>query len=150
MMYGAAWMQLAVAGRVAEEAGVKDPFRELKAYLESPLKPFCSLANTAIIKWWGDHYTIYPTLSRMARDFLAIPGSSTASERQFSSARHIGTDFRNRLSPEMFEAVQILKGGYKANIVSAHLEMSALSKELDCTVDELIDEGQPVKMLVDD
>ena len=64
--------------------------------------------------------------------------TSTASERQFSSARHIGTDFRNHLSPTMFEAVQMLKGGYKAGMISAQLEISALAKELDCTVDELI------------
>ena len=94
-----------------------------------------------MIKWWKDHSIIYPTLVRMARDFLAIPGSSTASERQFSSARHIGTDFRNRLSPTMFEAMQMLKGGYKAGIISTHLEIMALAKELDCTVDELMLDG---------
>jgi hAT family C-terminal dimerisation region len=74
----------------------------------------------------------------MARDFLAIPGSSTASECQFSSAQHISTDFRNRLSPIMFKAVQMLKGGYKAGIISAHLEILALAKKLDCIVDKLL------------
>lgn len=137
MLYGAAWMQSAVASRVAKEAQDPDPGRELHAYLTSPLEPFPSLPDAAVIKWWKDHSVIYPTLARMARDFLAIPGSSTASERQFSSARHIGTDFRNRLSPTMFEAVQMLKGGYKAGMISAHLEISALAKELDCEVDEL-------------
>jgi hypothetical protein len=38
----------------------------------------------------------------------------------------------------MFEAMQMLKGGYKTSIISAHLEISALAKELDCTVDELL------------
>jgi hypothetical protein len=38
----------------------------------------------------------------------------------------------------MFKAMQMLKGGYKAGIISAHLEISALAKELDCTVDELL------------
>jgi hypothetical protein len=38
----------------------------------------------------------------------------------------------------MFEAMQMLKGGYKAGIISAHLEILALAKELDCTVDELL------------
>jgi hypothetical protein len=138
MLYSAAWMQSAVASRVAKEAQETDPHRELRAYLTSPLEPFPSLLDAAVIKWWKDHSIVYPTLARMARDFLAIPGSSTASERQFSSVRHIGTDFRNSLSPTMFEAVQMLKGGYKAGVVSAHLEISALAKELDCTVDELL------------
>lgn len=81
---------------------------------------------------------MYPTLAKMARDYLAICGSSTPSERQFSSARHIGTDHRNRLTPTMFEAIQLLKGGYKAGITSAHLEAKALAKELDCDIDKLV------------
>lgn len=50
----------------------------------------------------------------MARDYLAVPGSSTSSERAFSSARHINTEFRNRLGPDTFEALQVLKSAYKA------------------------------------
>jgi hypothetical protein len=38
----------------------------------------------------------------------------------------------------MFEAVQMLKGGYKAGDISAHLEVKELIKELDCNIDELI------------
>jgi hypothetical protein len=142
-------MQSAVASRIAEEAQDADPLRELQGYLTSPLEPFRTLTDTAVIKWWGDHSIVYPTLARMARDFLAIPGSSTASERQFSSARHIGTDFRNRLSPIMFKAVQTLKGGYKSSIISAHLEVSVLSKDLDCTIDKLsfIIDDNPVSAL---
>jgi hypothetical protein len=138
MLYGAAWMQSAVASRVAEEAQDADPLRELQVYLTSALEPFSSMPDDAVIPWWKDHSVIYPTVARMARDFLVIPGSSTASERQFSSARHIGTDFRNRLSPTIFKAVQTLKGGYKAGIISAHIENSALAKELGCEVDQLI------------
>ena len=41
----------------------------------------------------------------------------------------------------MLEAVQMLKGGYKASIISTHLEIIALAKELDCTVDELMVDG---------
>ena len=86
MLYGTAWMQSAMASRIAKEAQGTDLYYELQAYLKSPLEPFCCLADVVVIKWWGDHSVIYPTLARMARDFLTIPGSSTASERQFSSA----------------------------------------------------------------
>jgi len=41
----------------------------------------------------------------------------------------------------MFEAMQMLKGGYKAGIISTHLKIIALVKELDCTVDELMLDG---------
>ena len=48
------------------------------------------------------------------------------SERSFSSMRHIGTDFCNALSPRMFESLQILKDGYKHEIISASGEIKAL------------------------
>jgi hypothetical protein len=40
--------------------------------------------------------------------------------------RHIGTDFRNALSPRMFESLQILKDGYKHGIISASAEIEQL------------------------
>lgn len=60
----------------------------------------------------------------MARDYLAVPGASTASERAFSSMRHIGTDFRNALGTKTFEALQVLKSGYKNGVISAASEIA--------------------------
>ena len=48
----------------------------------------------------------------MARDYLAIQGSAVASERAFSSGALTATACRNRLSGDIFEALQILKSGY--------------------------------------
>lgn len=48
----------------------------------------------------------------MAKDYLAVPASSTDSERAFSIARLIGTDHRNRLHPINFEALQTLRSVY--------------------------------------
>jgi hypothetical protein len=61
----------------------------------------------------------YPTLRRMARDYLAIQGSSTPSERAFSSGGLTGTTLRNRLVMEVFEALQILKSGYRNGHIAA-------------------------------
>jgi hypothetical protein len=55
----------------------------------------------------------------MARDYLAIQGSATASERSFSNAALTATQRRNRLSPKMFEALQILKSAYRNNHIGA-------------------------------
>jgi hypothetical protein len=134
-------MESAIASRHAQDDDESDPYRELNTYLQAPLEPFRSLNDTDVINWWKDHAVVYPTLVKMARDYLAICGSSTASERQFSSARHIGTDFRNRLTPTMFEAIQLLKGGYKASVISAHLEAAALVKELECSSVEGVETG---------
>ena len=48
----------------------------------------------------------------MARDYLAIQGSATPSERAFSSGGTTGTAKRNRLKPATFEALQLLKSAY--------------------------------------
>src|ERR1700677_4745449 len=103
-------MQSALASRLAEDTDDSVSRRELWAYLESALKPFRSLSDSRVIIWWRDHSVIYPTLAKMARNYLAIPASSTVSKHQFSSDQHIGTDIHNPLSPTIFEAVQVLKG----------------------------------------
>ncbi|KIM84713.1 hypothetical protein PILCRDRAFT_41555, partial [Piloderma croceum F 1598] len=59
------------------------------------------------------HTVQYPTLSHMARDYLAIQGLLVPSERAFSSGGLTATACRNRLSGEVFEALQILKSGYR-------------------------------------
>lgn len=67
---------------------------ELDIYLTQPT----SAPHENPIRWWQYHQFEYPNLSRMARDYLAIPASSTSSERAFSSAKHLVTDTRTRLS----------------------------------------------------
>jgi hypothetical protein len=58
----------------------------------------------------------------MARDYLAIQGSATPSERAFSNASLTDTKQRNRLSPDTFEALQILKSAYRNGHISATVE----------------------------
>jgi hypothetical protein len=65
------------------------------------------------------HSVQYPTLARIARDYLAIQGSATASERAFSNGSLTATQRRNRLAPDMFEALQILKSAYRNNHIGA-------------------------------
>jgi hypothetical protein len=61
----------------------------------------------------------YPTLKRIARDYLAIQGSATPSEHAFSSGGITDSAHRNRLSMKLFEALQILKGGYRNGHIAA-------------------------------
>jgi hypothetical protein len=110
--YSSAWMRNAVQARVNAENTNADPRREVKEYLAGPLNVLCE----DILKWWQEHQVQFPILARIAQDYLAIPGSSVPSERVFSSMRHIGTDFRNSLSPRMFMATQMLKGAYKVGM----------------------------------
>jgi hypothetical protein len=82
---------------------------ELNMYLSEPVLPIeaCSL------NWWKGNASRFPTLSRMAKDFLAAPGTSVPSESAFSGGRHTVTDFRGSLNPNTIRALQCLKSWYK-------------------------------------
>jgi hypothetical protein len=54
----------------------------------------------------------------MAMDYLPIQASAVPCERVFSSSSETDTKKRNRLKPELFEALQILKFGLKRDRLS--------------------------------
>lgn len=47
------------------------PSEEIERYLSEPRED----VDDALM-WWYERRAVYPCLSRMARDFLAIPGTS--------------------------------------------------------------------------
>jgi hypothetical protein len=51
----------------------------------------------------------YPVWASLARDYLAVMSSSVFSERAFSSAGITISKRRNRLKPDIVEALQVLK-----------------------------------------
>ena len=65
--------------------------------------------NIDVLNWWKNKSKLYPNLSKMARDYLAIPATSTSSERLFSSGKHLISDTRNSLSSRTIQACQCLK-----------------------------------------
>jgi hypothetical protein len=58
-----------------------------------------------LLVWWKASEQRFPILSRLARDVLAIPISSVASESAFSTGGRILDDFRSSLTPFMLEAL---------------------------------------------
>jgi len=68
-----------------------------------------------ILKWWKDNATRFPILSRMARDLLAIPISTVASESAFSAGGRTLDDFRTSLTPTMVERL-ICANDWKWNL----------------------------------
>ena len=55
----------------------------------------------------------YPTIFALAMDIIPIQGSAVPCERVFSSSKETTTARRNRLSPELMEALQMLKFSFK-------------------------------------
>ncbi|KAL2923520.1 putative AC9 transposase [Bienertia sinuspersici] len=59
--------------------------------------------NFHIIQWWKNHSSKFPVLARIAKDILAIPASTIASESAFSASRRVLDEKRSRLSSESIE-----------------------------------------------
>jgi hypothetical protein len=78
---------------------------ELDRYLEEETLPNYDNDNFDILGWWKLEGTRYPTLRLVARDILAIPITTVASESAFSTSGRLLSDHRSRLTPKMVEAL---------------------------------------------
>lgn len=80
---------------------------ELDQYLaESPdFQMLKGAVKVDLLEWWKVHSLRFPTLSKLAKDVLAVPVSSVASECAFSTCGRVLTDFRSSLSPTSVEAL---------------------------------------------
>jgi len=66
-----------------------------------------------IVRFQQLHQKEYPWLYTIALDYLTIQASSVPCEHVFSSAGETDTKKRNWLSPQLMEALQVLKFIYK-------------------------------------
>ena len=90
--------------RVLYEGMVSDEVRRYRA--EPPLPFFDESGNAqSPLAWWKSNEQLYPSLSKYARQVLAIPATSAPSERVFSVAGQIVTKKR---------ALVWLKGAWNA------------------------------------
>ncbi|CAO1948759.1 unnamed protein product [Urochloa humidicola] len=80
---------------------------ELDLYLEEPLLP--RTQELDIVQWWQHAGIKYPTLRKIARDVLAIPMTTVASESAFSTSGRIISPHRSRLAPSMIEALMCMQ-----------------------------------------
>lgn len=78
---------------------------ELEYYLEEEELPRREGEDFDVLAWWKSNGTKYPTLQAIARDVLAIPVSTVASESSFSTSGRVVTPSRNRLHPKTLEAL---------------------------------------------
>lgn len=66
-----------------------------------------------LVSWWENESNEFPNLSNIALNIHSIPGSSTPSERVFSTSGNMITDKRSRLSPDSKENLLILHDSSK-------------------------------------
>lgn len=106
-----------------------------------------SLIN-ANIQYNQIHSSRLPVWASLARDYLAIMGSSVSSERAFSAAGITISKRRNRLKADIVEALQFLKCLLrKALIFREPAPTSVLELELEEVEDDgdtnWVDENDP-------
>ena len=74
---------------------------EIDQYLSLPVES----CNIDPLQWWKSHLPQFPKLSCLAKEILAIPGSSVSVERVFNVGRDIIGIRRNALKPETISAL---------------------------------------------
>jgi hypothetical protein len=82
-----------------------DTETELTRYLKLPAMP----RETNIYQYWKAKQYDFPIISRIAKDFLAIPATSAPSECVFSIGSDVVTKKRNRLTGNSVRMIMCLK-----------------------------------------
>ncbi|KAL4362779.1 hypothetical protein GQ457_04G027140 [Hibiscus cannabinus] len=88
--------------RVIENGG-EDQTSELDKYLGEATENQDD--GFDILLWWKVNSPRFPALSKMAKDVLAIPLSTVASESAFSTGGCVLDQFRSSLTPKMVQAL---------------------------------------------
>jgi hypothetical protein len=80
---------------------------ELEVYLDK--ETAVHFPEFDVLQWWRGHSITYPCLSRMARDYLAVPSTSTPAERAFSKGADLVSVKRASLSAETIRTCMCLQ-----------------------------------------
>jgi hypothetical protein len=97
-----------------ESTSSQEEKTELDLYLGEPVKKLND--NVDILDYWNKSAARYPQLARMARDILAVPVSSVASESAFSLSKKVITPNRSSLKPKTVEALMCLQDWYRCKL----------------------------------
>ena len=89
-------------------------------YLEESVEK--SRDNFEILNWWKLNSSRYRILSQIARDVLAIPVSTVASESAFSTGGRILDQFRSSLTPKLVECLICTQDWLRASSVPIEVE----------------------------
>ncbi|GJV51104.1 zinc finger BED domain-containing protein RICESLEEPER 2-like protein [Tanacetum coccineum] len=78
---------------------------ELDKYVGEICEPFDKSVRFDILQWWKVNSQRFPILSLMARDVLAIPISTVASESVFSTSGRVLDSYRSSLGDKTIECL---------------------------------------------
>uniref|UniRef100_A0A2N9IB42 HAT C-terminal dimerisation domain-containing protein n=1 Tax=Fagus sylvatica TaxID=28930 RepID=A0A2N9IB42_FAGSY len=105
----------------------------LDHYLEDDLMP--RTLDFDILAWWKANGPKYPTLQWIARDILAIPVSTVASESTFNISERLLSPHRSKLHPKTVEALTCAQ-----NWLWAGIKGTSSTKEEDMDIQNILDD----------
>jgi len=73
-----------------------------------------------ILMWWKVNSTKFPILDEIARDVLAIPITTVASESAFSTGGRVIDPYRSSLALKTVEALVCTQNWLRSSPISAH------------------------------
>lgn len=65
-----------------------------------------------VLQWWKTNENVFPLLAQMARQILAVPASSSSSERMFSTAGQVLSDLRQNMTPGLTSKLVFIKKNF--------------------------------------
>ncbi|XP_057730888.1 zinc finger BED domain-containing protein RICESLEEPER 2-like [Arachis stenosperma] len=95
---------------------------EVDLYLMDGLEKSCDQNTFDILNWWKVNYSKYPILSQIARDVLAMPVSTVASESAFSTGGRVLNNYRSSLTPKTVEALICTQNWLRASPMTTDFE----------------------------
>ncbi|CAN0887725.1 Zinc finger BED domain-containing protein RICESLEEPER 3 [Linum grandiflorum] len=94
---------------------------ELDHYLSEDVSP--RAPNVSVLDWWRVNTGKYPLLQEVARDLLAVPVTSVASESAFSSGGRLLDPHRSRLHFGTVEALMCTRSWIKDDLMKGNYYM---------------------------
>jgi hypothetical protein len=100
---------------LSKESEVSYVRTELDLYLDEPTLSRTQELN--IISWWQYVGVKYPTLRKIARDIMAIPVITVASESVFNIRGRVISPHRSRLAPKTVEGLMCMQAWSRADML---------------------------------
>ncbi|KAC9702932.1 hypothetical protein E3N88_45363 [Mikania micrantha] len=120
--------KMAEVKRQKAELGVTEDLKtELDRYLKEEIEGddvWFESQDFIVLGWWRKKSPAFPILSLVARDILAIPISTVASESTSSTGGRVLDSFRSSLTPQAVEALICCQDWIRSNGVASNVEES--------------------------
>ncbi|GJR02544.1 zinc finger BED domain-containing protein RICESLEEPER 2-like protein [Tanacetum coccineum] len=110
---------------ISQSVTDRDSKSELDRYLIEEIEgddAYFKSGDFTVLGWWKSRSPAFPVLSLVARDILAIPISTVASESTFSTGGRVLDSFRSSLSLETVQALICCQDWVRSGDVAVNLE----------------------------